>query len=136
VFCCTVKSKESDLISVHWPCRTVIYTKSSSYWFYFNDCSNYMAHHLCLCQWILSIKKCYCHFNMCHWIDSDIFHLLRKLKSFWYRGIHSINCHLYRNWSHCCVDMELWTSKFKCLHHDTVCGDNLFGSLYFRLCDG
>ena len=136
MLCSTLKSKESYIIFVYWPCRTSIYAKSSCDRIHFNDRSNNLAHYLCLCQWILSIKKCYRHFNMCYRINSDIFHLLRKLQSLRYWGIHSINCHLYWNWSHCCINVELWTSKLKCVHHDTVCRDNIFGSLYFCLCNG
>lgn len=136
MFRCEIKSKESDRISFHRSCWAALYTKSSCNRFHFDDCSNNMAHYLCLCQWLFSIKKCNRHIDMCHWTNSHIFHLFWKLKSFRYRGIHSINCHLYWNISHCSFNLEFRSSKFKCFHNDSVCWYNIFGSLHFCICYG
>ena len=132
----TWKSKKSHIIFIYWSCRAIIYTKSSRDWVHFNDRTNYLADDLCLCKWLLSGKKYHCNSNLCYWTDCNFFHLLWKLKSIWYLGIHSINCHLYWNRSHCSFNLEFWSSKFKCIYYDSVHWYNLFGSLYLCLCNG
>lgn len=136
MFCCKIKSKKSNIIFIYWSCRAFVYTKPSCHWIYFNDCSDHLAYNLCLCEWLFSGEKYYCHLDMCNLVDSDIFHLLWKLKSIRYRRIHSINCHLYWDISHSSINMEFWFAKFKCFHNDSVHWNHIFGSLHFRLCNG